>query len=188
MFNIRWWFGDTKKMIKQKFLYLTLLVIISIFSILLLGLNKKNLYTPENIVLKNVKNFESKELYSNQVINFFSLTKEKKITVLNIWSSWCLPCRNEHGHLMKLSGNDSINMIGINYKDKPKNAKSFLNELGNPFETILTDDSGLISIDLGAYGVPETFLINNFDKKIIRKYIGPLNNEILAEIITLSKL
>ena len=57
-------------MIKQKFLYLTLLVIISIFSILLLGLNKKNLYTPENIVLKNVKNFESKELYSNQVINF----------------------------------------------------------------------------------------------------------------------
>ena len=86
MFNIRWWFRDTKKMIKQKFLYLTLLVIISIFSILLLGLNKKNLYTPENIVLKNVKNFESKELYSNQVINFFSLTKEKKITVLNIWS------------------------------------------------------------------------------------------------------
>lgn len=175
-------------MVKQKFFYLILLIIIFIFSILLLGLNKKNLYTPENIILKKVENFESKELYSNNVTNFFSLTKEKKITVLNIWSSWCLPCRNEHGHLMILSGNDYINVIGINYKDNPKNAKSFLNELGNPFETILIDDTGLISIELGAYGVPETLLINNFDKKIIRKYIGPLDNEKLAEIISLSKL
>ena len=79
-------------------------------------------------------------------------------------------------------------MIGINYKDKGVTAKSFLSELGNPYDHSIVDDSGLISIDLGAYGVPETFIIENKSRKIIKKYLGPLNNENLKEIIKLLEL
>ena len=72
-------------------------------------------------------------------------------------------------------------IVGLNYKDKPINAKKFLNELGNPYSTILLDADGTISIGLGAYGVPETFLIND-EKKIIKKIIGPINEQLINEI------
>ena len=88
---------------------------------------------------------------------------------------------------MNLSKYQDINVIGINYKDKPESAKSFINQLGNPFEVIILDDKGLISIELGAYGVPETYLIRNKDKKIIKKFIGPLDNIKYKEIISLIK-
>ena len=72
-------------------------------------------------------------------------------------------------------------IVGLNYKDKPINAKKFLNEFGNPYSTILLDTDGTISIELGAYGVPETFLIND-EKKIIKKIIGPINKQLINEI------
>ena len=78
-----------------------------------------------------------------------------------------------------------LNKLG-NYKDKKSNDKNFINELGNPFSKILTDPDGIISISLGAYGVPETFLLNN-KSKVIRKYIGPLNNDHVLEIINIIK-
>ena len=82
---------------------------------------------------------------------------------------------------MKLSKNSSIKIIGINYKDNLKNAKKFLNDLGNPYSTILIDDDGTISIELGAYGVPETFIINK-QNKIIQKFRGALNTESIEKI------
>ena len=77
-------------------------------------------------------------------------------------------------------------MIGINYKDKKKNALNFLKLYGDPFEHIFVDKQGLISINFGAYGVPETFLINN-DNKVLKKYIGPLNDEDVYEIKKITK-
>ena len=77
--------------------------------------------------------------------------------------------------------NSKINLVGINYKDNINNAKAFLNELGNPYSKILSDKDGVTSIELGAYGVPETFLINK-DSKILKKYIGELTNEQILEI------
>ena len=79
-----------------------------------------------------------------------------------------------------------INLVGINYKDNINNAKAFLNELGNPYSKILSDKDGVTSIELGAYGVPETFLINK-EKVIIKKIIGPINNERYKEILNLIK-
>ena len=99
---------------------------------------------------------------------------------MNIWASWCLPCRDEHVFLMNLSEQKSIEIIGLNYKDNNKNAKNFLKELDSPYKTILSDKNGTIAIEWGAYGVPETFLIYN--KKILKKIIGPINNESLLEI------
>jgi|TARA_Y100000815_G_scaffold271115_1_gene297062 cytochrome c biogenesis protein CcmG/thiol:disulfide interchange protein DsbE len=82
---------------------------------------------------------------------------------------------------MHLSKNSKINLIGLNYKDRSNNAKKFINDFGNPFSTILIDPDGTISIELGAYGIPETIIINK-DQKIIKKFIGPLTNKNLREI------
>ena len=77
---------------------------------------------------------------------------------------------------------DKLNIIGINYKDNEINAKKFIKELGNPYSKIVVDPSGVNSIELGAYGVPETILIHNKTKTILKKYIGPLDHEKLAEL------
>ena len=95
-----------------------------------------------------------------------------------------MPCRNEHDTLMQLSQNDSIKIIGLNYKDNLDNAKKFINEIGNPYSKILRDQDGTISIELGAYGVPETLVIDN-NKIILKKFVGPLNDQSLKEIKSL---
>jgi cytochrome c biogenesis protein CcmG/thiol:disulfide interchange protein DsbE len=82
---------------------------------------------------------------------------------------------------MYLSKNSKINLIGLNYKDSSNNAKKFINDFGNPFSTILVDPDGIISIELGAFGIPETIIVNN-DQKIIKIFIGPLTNKNLKEI------
>ena len=82
--------------------------------------------------------------------------------------------------------NKNFNLLGINYKDNIGNAQSFLNELGNPYSKILSDKNGVTSIELGAYGVPETFIVNK-EKKIIKKIIGPIDNENFNEILELIK-
>ena len=82
--------------------------------------------------------------------------------------------------MLKLSKNDQLEIIGLNYKDRPINAKKFLNELGNPYKKILIDRDGTKAIEWGAFGVPETFLV--FKNKIIKKFIGPLNIKSVEEI------
>ena len=111
--------------------------------------------------------------------------QKKKFTILNIWASWCAPCRSEHKHLITLSSNNNSKIVGLNYKDKIENAKSFISELGNPYDHILLDKKGFISIDIGAYGVPETYIIENTNNKIIKKYLGPIDEFILEEIINI---
>ena len=108
-----------------------------------------------------------------------------KIYLLNIWSSWCVPCRQEHPFLMNLNTDNKINIIGMNYKDNLKNAENFLKELGNPYEEIFIDLDGTVAIEWGAYGVPESFVIYN--NEIIKKHIGPLNQQLVDEINLLIK-
>tara|TARA_B100000795_G_scaffold158902_1_gene119406 strand:+ start:420 stop:941 length:522 start_codon:yes stop_codon:yes gene_type:complete len=151
------------------------------FIVLFKGLNNSNIYVPKLKSEKILINFKSKELFSEIEISSDQLFIDSDFYILNIWSSWCLPCRDEHKFLMQLSKNSSLMIVGLNYKDKSINAKKFLNELGNPYSTILLDTDGTISIELGAYGVPETFLIND-EKKIIKKIIGPINKQLINEI------
>jgi cytochrome c biogenesis protein CcmG/thiol:disulfide interchange protein DsbE len=82
---------------------------------------------------------------------------------------------------MNLSKNTSIKLVGLNYKDNLKNAKKFIKELGNPYSQILIDEDGTLAVEFGAYGIPETFIVDK-DRKIIRNFIGPLNKEALMEI------
>ena len=87
---------------------------------------------------------------------------------------------------MELSKNTSIKIIGLNYKDSLINAKKFINSMGNPYSNILVDNDGVISIELGAYGIPETFVIDK-NKIILKKFVGPLNHQSLKEIKLLIK-
>ena len=82
---------------------------------------------------------------------------------------------------MELSKTKSVKLIGLNYRDNQINAKNFINEFGNPYSQILIDSDGTLSVEFGAYGVPETFIIGR-DKKIIRKFVGPINQEIVEKI------
>ncbi|MEZ5840516.1 MAG: DsbE family thiol:disulfide interchange protein [Hyphomicrobiales bacterium] len=102
------------------------------------------------------------------------------VTVVNIWASWCVPCRQEHGTLMEMAKDERFRLVGINYKDKPENARRFLGELGNPFAAAGSDQSGRVGIDWGVYGVPETYVVDNAG--MIRfKYVGPLTDGVLNE-------
>jgi len=99
-----------------------------------------------------------------------------RVTVVNVWASWCAPCREEHPLLMDLARDPSIRVVGINYKDTPENARRFLGALGNPFAAVGVDTNGRTAIDWGVYGVPETFVIGP-DGTIRHKQIGPLTPE-----------
>ena len=96
------------------------------------------------------------------------------VTLVNVWASWCVPCRDEVPLLDQLSKDKRIQLAGINYKDAPDNARRFLNRYGNPFVAAGTDENGRNSIDWGVYGVPETFLIGR-DGRIAYKLVGPIS-------------
>jgi cytochrome c biogenesis protein CcmG, thiol:disulfide interchange protein DsbE len=96
------------------------------------------------------------------------------VTVVNVWASWCVPCRDEAPLLMRLAADKRIRIVGINYKDKPDNARRFIGLYGNPFSAAGADDDGRTSMDWGVYGVPETFLVGR-DGRIAYKLIGEIN-------------
>jgi cytochrome c biogenesis protein CcmG/thiol:disulfide interchange protein DsbE len=102
--------------------------------------------------------------------------------IVNFWASWCGPCRIEHAALERLAARQGVTLYGIDYKDKPENARAFLNELGNPFGKIDQDQEGRVSIDWGVTGVPETFVIDG--KGTIRvHYAHPLDEEVIKRLI-----
>lgn len=102
-----------------------------------------------------------------------------QVTLVNVWASWCVPCRQEHPVLMQLSADPRLRLVGLNYKDNPQNAVRFLAELGNPFTAIGRDDNGRTAIDWGVYGVPETFLVGR-DGTILYKHVGPFTPQTAA--------
>jgi len=166
---------------------LLLLFIISIFIIIFIifykGLKNTNVYTPDIKINKEVPSFTSELYYSNEVIKSKEIFDLDKFYLLNIWSSWCVPCRLEHSSLMDLMKIKKIKIIGLNYKDESGNAKNFLKKNGNPFSLIGVDKKGEVAIQLGAYGVPETYVLKK--GKIIFKHIGPLNEDTVNQILEL---
>lgn len=104
------------------------------------------------------------------------------VTLVNVWASWCVPCADEVQYLDRLSKDKRIQIVGINYKDAPDNARRFLNRYGNPFVASGTDVSGRTSIDWGVYGVPENFLIGR-DGRIVYKLVGPVTAENLDTVM-----
>ena len=97
-----------------------------------------------------------------------------KLTLVNVFASWCVPCRQEHPLLKELAKDPRITLVGINYKDRSENALRFLGELGNPYAAIGVDPNGKAAIDWGVYGIPETYLVAP-DGTILYKRVGPFD-------------
>jgi len=97
--------------------------------------------------------------------------------IVNIWASWCAPCRIEHPNLMALA-EEGVPIYGINYKDKEANGIAFLQELGNPFVKVAMDETGRTALDWGAYGVPETYVLDG-DGRILLRFAGPVTQRVI---------
>ena len=174
-------------MTKKIKLIFIILIGLFIFLVFFKGLEKHSNYSTSNILNKIETNLSAKSLYENKEIYLNELIDENNFLLINIWASWCLPCRNEHSYLINLQKINNLSIIGVNYKDTEINAKKFIEDFGNPYSEILVDSDGTKSIELGAYGVPETFLVNCKTKEIIKKFIGPLNDLKFKEIIKIVK-
>ena len=146
---------------KFRLYFIVLFILVSFIAVIFY----KSLFQDKNYIPKNInnkiENILIKEFNTDNDIFLKSLFEEKKIMVINIWASWCLPCRQEHKHIKNLSEINNLKLVGLNYKDKKKNAQKFLKEFGNPFDIILSDLDGTKSIFLGAYGVPETLILDS---------------------------
>ena len=148
-----------------------------------LALNIDKRYNTEKIVGNNIDNFEIVFLNNDKIFKKQDLTNDK-YHLINIWASWCLPCKKEHPILMNLKKENNLKLVGINFKDKKLNANNFLRELGNPYDFSLKDKDGTKSILFGVYGVPESILIDK-KHKVISKFIGPLNTKDYKDILQL---
>lgn len=134
---------------------------------------------PSPLVGKPLPNFALPSLSDpNRVVSNTDL--HGRVYLLNVWASWCVACREEHPVLVALAREQRVPIIGLNYKDERADALGWLRELGNPYELSISDHNGRVGIDLGVYGVPETFLIDK--SGIIRhKKIGPVTEKVWRE-------
>ena len=105
-----------------------------------------------------------------------------KVSVVNVWASWCVPCHEEAPLLTALAGDTRLQVVGINYKDSPENARRFLGRYGNPFAVVGVDGNGRGSIEWGVYGVPETFVVGR-DGTIRYKMVGPVTPANLDSVL-----
>ena len=150
-----------------------------IIGVFYLSLTRETNYNTSSLINKEVPQFK---------ISYFDkkgfYTKEDLIknnyTLINFWASWCGPCRIEHPILMKLSAENNLKILGVNFKDKKELASIFLKDLGNPYRFLLKDIEGKHSVNFGIYGIPESLLINN--NIIIKKFVGPLSLDNYKEI------
>ena len=104
-----------------------------------------------------------------------------KVTVVNVFASWCVPCHQEHATLMGLTAR-GVNLVGIAYKDEAANTRRFLGQDGNPYRAVGADLSGRTGIDFGVYGVPETYIVRG-DGTIVDKIIGPITDDIIRDTL-----
>ena len=166
---------------QYKILILALVFLIFVLTFYFaLGTNNKN--NTQVMVSKKLPRIELTSFYEEEKKISFPKINYKNYYIINIWASWCVPCRDEHPFLMKLANENKVKIFGINYKDSKMNALTFLKELGNPFYDIGIDSNGQNSIELGAYGVPETYLIDN-NGIIILKHVGPINKNMYQKIL-----
>ena len=151
-----------------------------------LGLKKDNSYNTTNLIGNKISSFQLASIHNSDLISD-ELLKQNEFTLINIFASWCAPCRLEHKYLIKLANqNRNVKILGINFKDKKNNALNFLNKLGNPYNFVAEDLDGKASILFGTYGVPESILVDK-ELTVIKKIIGPIDQRQFEEILKLTQ-
>jgi cytochrome c biogenesis protein CcmG, thiol:disulfide interchange protein DsbE len=168
-----------KRLFSKRFLPLILFIVLLVFLGIGLGLNPREVPSP--LINKPAPAFNLPLLeQSEKMLSQKDLLG--KVWVLNVWASWCVACRVEHPLLVDFAKTGAVPMYGLNYKDKREDAIRWLNNFGNPYEHSLVDAEGLVGIDFGVYGVPETFVIDKTG--VIRlKHIGPVTVDVLQGTI-----
>ncbi len=167
-----------------------LVLFLALVAFLAIGLGRDPREVPSPLINKPAPAFRLVEL-KDPSRSFSSEDMRGKVWLLNVWASWCIACRDEHPMLLELARRNAIPIYGLNYKDKPTDAISWLNELGDPYVLSVSDLDGRVGIDYGVYGAPETFLVDR-DGVIRFKHIGPItpevwNNKIAPLVVQLSK-
>lgn len=166
-------------MMSKRFLPLIIFIVLLIF--LAIGLGLKPREVPSPLINKPAPAFNLPVLGETE-----KMLSQKdllgKVWVLNVWASWCVACRVEHPLLVDFAKTGAVPLYGLNYKDKGEDAIRWLNNFGNPYQQSLVDAEGLVGIDFGVYGVPETFVIDKTG--VIRlKHIGPVTVDVLQNTI-----
>ena len=151
-----------------------------VISVFYISLTRETNYNTSSLINKEVPQFKIAYFDKNGFYTKQDLIKNN-YTLINFWASWCGPCRIEHPILMKLSAENNLKILGINFKDKKELAGKFLKDLGNPYSFLLKDIEGKQSVSFGIYGIPESLLINN-ENIIIKKFVGPLSLDNYKEI------
>ncbi len=158
-----------------------LIVFVVMVGFLAVGLNLKPREVPSPLIDKPAPAFSLARLDAPE--QKLALEDMKgKVWLLNVWASWCVACRQEHPLLVELAGQNLVPIYGLNYKDKRNDALAWLGRYGNPYVASLSDTEGLVGIDYGVYGVPETFVIDK-QGTIRLKHIGPVTPEALRDTI-----
>jgi len=133
---------------------------------------------PSVMIDKPAPQFDLPPLYDGKA-GLSSAGLQGKVTLVNFFASWCIPCRAEHPLLAGLTGKGFV-LVGVNYKDKPEDAKAWLDRLGNPYDVLVADRQGQTGIDFGVYGVPESYLIDK-QGRIRFKQTGPFTPETIEK-------
>ena len=152
-------------------------LVISIFLYLSLSSNPRELPSP--LLDKSFPDIEVEDFYTGQTISFRDTFKNKP-TLVNVWASWCVTCRAEHQLLLTIAKDQSVQLIGLNYKDTKADANKMLEVMGNPFDLIVFDPKGKAGLELGVYATPETFLVNQ-QGVILYKHIGEITRTVWKE-------
>lgn len=160
---------------------LPLVLFLVLVAFLAIGLSRDPLEIPSPLIDKAAPAFVLPVL-SEPETRFKSQEMRGKVWLLNAWASWCVGCQAEHQLLLELSRTGIVPIYGLNYKDEPRDARAWLDALGNPYTVSISDLDGRVGIDYGVYAVPETFVIDR--NGVIRyKQIGPITEEALREKI-----
>ncbi len=156
-------------------------IFIGLIAVLAVGLRLDPRHVPSPLIGKPLPSFNLAAL--NEPDRLISETTFfGKPRLLNVWASWCSACVIEHPLLVSLAQQNQVEIFGLNYKDDPRKAEAWLRKHRNPYKLIIVDDEGDLGLDLGVYGVPETFVIDK--QGVIRyKQVGPLDQQVINEII-----
>ncbi|MGB3335808.1 MAG: DsbE family thiol:disulfide interchange protein [Devosia sp.] len=155
---------------------LPLIALIALVAVFAMSIDRDPGLVRSVLIDKPAPVFAMDEVPELGVPGFDTSSLEGEVTVVNVFASWCIPCRDEHPLLVALKDITGVRLFGINQNDAPENARAFLAELGNPYDAVGTDRDRRVSIDWGVYGVPETFVVDAAGV-ITFKHVGPLTPE-----------
>lgn len=182
--------GSIKWLLPRRLLFVLPVLLFGLVAAYLgFGLTRDPTTLPSALINQPVPQFVLAPLYEDE-LELSSANLRGEVVLVNMFASWCVPCRVEHPIITRLATKERVPVYGVNVKDKPEDAKAWLAQLGNPYRRIGADRNGRVSIDWGVYGIPETFVIDR-EGRIRYRHVGPiterdLNDKFLPMIRTLA--